>query len=605
MAPLQGTEAPNFEPSHPAACWGTKVGAVFLLACVGAFGAWIPLALRRCKLEKLIGILNTFAGGAFLGLALFHIMPEASQHVEEAGMMLHVGEAGEFNMAYLFFFVGYVAILICERVLSVGDAESGGGLDSQGTATRIREDPELSMCSSCLSRASQDPCCSLLDKRGLLENDSSSSSGIPAHRQQSSVGACPAVGKFGPALEGEQRQLLIPFSSPRSLKSVSRSSCREGELDSGETTMTSVVNIVPEDLKPAGELASEKDAQQRNSLSHVVVSGNRSKVIPSVQEVPMQTKGAHEVGVETGNPQAISQRGKDCPVSVKFSTPVRGAQSKAACVYGEQFEPPCVVTAQGHDVCLAALDKSDLEDDESERKPCTPRRTVEGEDAGGEKHLEEDRNLALKGSECVLRLPSFGDGRGTYGKMMLPGDEGDMTHTTEHDREGNGRKHLGQRRLEGIDGGAIFLMVALAIHGLFEGMIIGAETNFISVLVVTSVVAGHKWAESLMLMSQFMERGLAPRAYWLLMSVFIASSPVGILVGVGISGGGEVASGVCNALGAGTLIYVATEISDHVFSGSRSRRLGHLGVYCLGATTVLGLTFLDIALEPAPPLPVN
>lgn len=55
-------------------------------------------------------------------------MPEASQHVEEAGMMLHIGEAGEFNMAYLFFFVGYVAILICERVLSVDDVESGGGL---------------------------------------------------------------------------------------------------------------------------------------------------------------------------------------------------------------------------------------------------------------------------------------------------------------------------------------------------------------------------------------------------------------------------------------------------------------------------------------------
>lgn len=39
-------------------------------------------------------------------------------------------------------------------------------------------------------------------------------------------------------------------------------------------------------------------------------------------------------------------------------------------------------------------------------------------------------------------------------------------------------------------------------------MIIGAETNLVSVLVTTSVVAGHKWAESLMLMSEFMERGL-------------------------------------------------------------------------------------------------
>lgn len=49
------------------------------------------------------------------------------------------------------------------------------------------------------------------------------------------------------------------------------------------------------------------------------------------------------------------------------------------------------------------------------------------------------------------------------------------------------------------------------------------------------------------------------------MSVFVASSPIGVLVGVGISGGGEVASGVCNALGAGTLIYVATEVRFHAF----------------------------------------
>lgn len=46
------------------------------------------------------------------------------------------------------------------------------------------------------------------------------------------------------------------------------------------------------------------------------------------------------------------------------------------------------------------------------------------------------------------------------------------------------------------------------------------------------------------------------------MSVFISSSPVGVLVGVGLSGGGGVASGVCNALGAGTLIYVATEVGS-------------------------------------------
>lgn len=61
-------------------------------------------------------------------------MPEASQHVEQAKLVLHVGGGGAFNTAYLFFFVGYVAILICEKVLTIDDAESGGGSGNNSEA---------------------------------------------------------------------------------------------------------------------------------------------------------------------------------------------------------------------------------------------------------------------------------------------------------------------------------------------------------------------------------------------------------------------------------------------------------------------------------------
>lgn len=44
------------------------------------------------------------------------------------------------------------------------------------------------------------------------------------------------------------------------------------------------------------------------------------------------------------------------------------------------------------------------------------------------------------------------------------------------------------------------------------------------------------------------------------MGAFAGSSPLGVLIGAILAAEGKLASGICNALGAGTVLYIASEV---------------------------------------------
>eukprot|EP00922_Rhytidocystis_sp_ex-Travisia-forbesii_P010530 GHVS01015423.1.p1 GENE.GHVS01015423.1~~GHVS01015423.1.p1 ORF type:complete len:327 (-),score=23.57 GHVS01015423.1:246-1226(-) len=141
--------------------------------------------------------------------------------------------------------------------------------------------------------------------------------------------------------------------------------------------------------------------------------------------------------------------------------------------------------------------------------------------------------------------------------------------------------------------GGIFLMMALAAHGLFEGIVIGTSMDLVGVWMTTLVIFGHKWAESFSLMTQFIDSEMGVRSMWILMTTFLLSSPIGIAIGIAAAEG-KVASGVCNALGAGTIFYVAAEITGSVFSTDPGQRFSKFFVYLLGSAAVLGLTLVEM-----------
>lgn len=146
-----------------------------------------------------------------------------------------------------------------------------------------------------------------------------------------------------------------------------------------------------------------------------------------------------------------------------------------------------------------------------------------------------------------------------------------------------------------FDSGAFFMMLALAIHGLFEGAIVGASSDVSMMWMMTAVVLGHKWAEAMLLMCQLLERNVSLPTTCLLLGAFTGSSPLGVLIGAILAAEGKLASGICNALGAGTVLYIASEISGSAFHGCRKGRFLQFLTYCSGSTLVLGLTLLDVA----------
>ena len=105
---------------------------VFFVICMAGI---IPKAWSGCaKREWALSLLNCFAAGMFLAMALMHLLPE--------GVELYDGWAAEheieepFPLAYLMFFVGFLLVLCVDRVIA--RALTGGkhhGMEEQGPKT--------------------------------------------------------------------------------------------------------------------------------------------------------------------------------------------------------------------------------------------------------------------------------------------------------------------------------------------------------------------------------------------------------------------------------------------------------------------------------------
>ena len=80
---------------------------VFLLGMAIGFG-FMPYFINSCrKSNKFLSFSNAFSGGIFLGMGLFHILPESAEML---------AEATEFPLAYVCCFVSYALILFVEKI---------------------------------------------------------------------------------------------------------------------------------------------------------------------------------------------------------------------------------------------------------------------------------------------------------------------------------------------------------------------------------------------------------------------------------------------------------------------------------------------------------
>ena len=86
----------------------------FIVIC---FAGIIPKAWSGCsKHANALSLLNCFAAGMFLAMALMHLLPEGVEMYDSWAKQEGIEEP--FPLAYLMFFVGFLLVLLVDRVIA-------------------------------------------------------------------------------------------------------------------------------------------------------------------------------------------------------------------------------------------------------------------------------------------------------------------------------------------------------------------------------------------------------------------------------------------------------------------------------------------------------
>ena len=150
-------------------------------------------------------------------------------------------------------------------------------------------------------------------------------------------------------------------------------------------------------------------------------------------------------------------------------------------------------------------------------------------------------------------------------------------------------KILQKKKLSGF-----IMLLALSIHGLFECLALGIQTDSKNTLFLFIALMIHKWAEAFALGIFFVQAKLAKNNYFLLILFFALIGPIGVFLGILLSTtASECIEGIFLSISTGTFLYVAcSEVIVEEFSTPAKRYLKFL-LYLVGGVFAAGLTLFE------------
>ncbi|KAF7458489.1 ZIP Zinc transporter family protein [Cryptosporidium felis] len=111
----------------------------------------------------------------------------------------------------------------------------------------------------------------------------------------------------------------------------------------------------------------------------------------------------------------------------------------------------------------------------------------------------------------------------------------------------------------GSSSNVYFLVSALSVHSIFEGMLVGISKSHVSVLTITLIIIAHKWVEGIAVSAGIKKHPeISKRVTNQLLGSFILMSPLGIILGQLFSFiNSPIINVVLTCVSAGALLYVA------------------------------------------------
>ena len=95
-----------------------KIGCLIIIMLVSLIFGLLPLYYNITKSSKFLGFANAFSGGLFMGIGLFHLLPEAQENFESYYLTPKGRKSVFYNqpLSYFIAFISYSLILFLEKV---------------------------------------------------------------------------------------------------------------------------------------------------------------------------------------------------------------------------------------------------------------------------------------------------------------------------------------------------------------------------------------------------------------------------------------------------------------------------------------------------------
>ena len=141
---------------------------------------------------------------------------------------------------------------------------------------------------------------------------------------------------------------------------------------------------------------------------------------------------------------------------------------------------------------------------------------------------------------------------------------------------------------------AFILLLSLSIHGLFECLALGIQTDYKNTLFLFIALMIHKWAEAFALGILFVKAKFTKKFYYLIITSFAVIGPVGVAIGIVLSAtANECVEGIFLSISTGTFLYVScSEVIIEEFSTPK-RRYVKFFLYLFGCIFAAGLSLLE------------
>ncbi|KAL8426487.1 hypothetical protein Efla_001789 [Eimeria flavescens] len=535
--------------------WASKLLATGILMLVSAGGAALPVYLQRKAaaeetlhqgeetrslqtrqrqswVQVLLVFLNCFACGAFLGLGLLHLLPEAAAQLEEAGVSVHLSDGDHshsYNSAYALAAAGLTFMLFMDQLWGQhahSHGHSHGDTDSD-------EDSVAAAAESATAAAAAAAAAALPHTSHL-------------HAQQH--GSCSEAAYC-----------------PECDDCVEEANTAANEQDLG-CSQRSPAGPAAAAAAAGNDAAGQQQQQQQQDRAAA------SRAARCVLAAAAAGKGSVVVPVE-----AASREGRRGSSGSNGSNKRLSPCSPSSCA-GGAAAGSAAAAAAGGDACHGATccSRADACAGSGPHGCCSRSHSPDS---------ELRVHCGLTGDKCqVVRHPCCCCSQGYS-------DEAYLLQKLQQQQQQTAGAQGGSAGGKG--GSRVPLAIALGTHALLEAMVVGTTRSGPDVWLSTLAILGHKGAEAVALASALLKAGGSVCCNLVCFAAFVAATPVGVLVGSFVAQGGQAAAGVLNALAVGIILYACIEmLSEFSVKAPLSRRLLRCFAFLCGLGLLFGLDLL-------------